>query len=128
MIDVNNEELTWLMESGYFNLARGKFDAAKEIFEGVEVLVPDSEVPQVALGNLYFDQGDLKEALRILKKAVALKPESALARAYLGKVLLGEGKKQEAINELKEAIKLDKEGTITNMANALLEVIGEVNA
>lgn len=128
MIDVSNEELTWLMESGYFNLARGKFNEAKEIFEGVAVLVPDSDVPQVALGNLYFDQGDLKQAISIFQKAVTLKHASALARAYLGKALLADGKKQQAITELKKAIELDKEGTITKMANTLLEAVGEVSA
>lgn len=128
MIDVSNEELTGLMECGYLNLARGKFNEAKEIFEGVAVLVPDSDVPQVALGNLYFDQGELKQALSIFQKAVTLKPASALARAYRGKALLADGKKQQAITELKKAIELDKEGTITNMAKTLLEAVGEVSA
>jgi len=123
MIEVTNEELTWLMESGYLNLTRGKFNEAREIFEGVEVLLPKSDVVHVALGNVYFDQGNLKEAVIIFQKAVELKTESALPRVYLGKALLAEGRKQQAISELKKAIELDNEGTVSKMAKTLLEAV-----
>lgn len=125
MINVSNEELICLMETGYLNLAMGKFNEAKEIFEGVEMLVPESEAVQIALGNLYFDQGNLEEAEKAFQKAVFFNPQNSLSRVYLYKTLLTEGKKQEAIVGLKEIATHEKQEAVINMAKALLEAVGE---
>ncbi|MEW6605884.1 MAG: tetratricopeptide repeat protein [bacterium] len=126
IMDVDNEELSCLMESGYLNLAKGRFKEAQDIFEGVEILVPNSEVVQIALGNLYFDQGKPKEALSYFQKALSLNPEDGISKVYVAKGLLANQKREEAVAKLKEVEKLDAQESAKNLAKSLLQAIGEV--
>ena len=54
MIDLSTEDLRLMLEAGYLYLAMHRNKEAKEVFEGVCVLAPESDVPLVALGNAFF--------------------------------------------------------------------------
>jgi tetratricopeptide (TPR) repeat protein len=110
-----------LLEAGYLWLDMGQFDKAREIFAGAAVLMPKSEVPQLALGSLEFAQGRHDKALQAYRAAQRLAPNSGLPRAHAGEALLFMGKVPEALKELKAAMDLEPEGDGARLAKALLE-------
>ena len=100
------------MEAGYIYLGMQRYKEAKEVFEGVGCLKPDSEIPLVALAGVSFCQGKLEEAIRVYKKALKLSPNNIYAKAYLGEALFFSGQKEEAAKLLKEAEKSDHGGPV----------------
>jgi len=123
MIDVPTEDLRLMLESGYFYLAMRRFKEAKEVFEGVCTLAPESDVPLVALGNVSFVETKFDEAIKTYKKALDLAPKSAFAKAYLGEALFFNNQKADAEETLKEASKMDPHGKSGEFARSLLELI-----
>lgn len=123
MIQIPKEDLIVLMEGGYICLHLGRYEEAREVFEGVAVLAPESEVPLVAIGSVFFAQFRYDQAVKVYRKAIALKPDSAFARAYLGESLFFRGKKTEAIAELEKASMLEPQGKSGDFARTLLESI-----
>lgn len=123
MIPISRDDLIVLMEGGYIYLRTGRFEEAREVFEGVAVLAPESDVPLVAMGSVYFAQFKFDQAIRVYKKALTLRPDSAFARAYLGESLFFNGKKETAIKELEKASGLDPQGKSGDFARALLGAI-----
>lgn len=123
MVDMNRQDLGLMMEAGYIFVGMQRFKEAREVFEGVAVLAPDSELPVVALGSVDFCQGKFREACRRYKKALKMNPESAFARAYLGEALFFLGKKDAAVAELQGVGADDREGKAGAFAQALLGAI-----
>ena len=123
MIEIPTEDLRLMLEAGYLYLAMQRFKEAKEVFEGVCILVPESDVPLVALGNVSFVETKFDEAIKIYKKALDLVPSSAFAKAYLGEALFFNNKKSEAKTVLEEASKMDPLGKSGDFARSLLELI-----
>lgn len=127
MIDVPRDDVILMLEAGYMYLAMQRFAEAKKLFEGICELVPNHEVPLVALANSYFAQYKFLEAVRVLKKAVQANPKSAHAVAHLGEALLFNGKKDQAIEQLKLAMELDQNNPPLDhdFAKSLLELIAQ---
>jgi tetratricopeptide (TPR) repeat protein len=121
LVPLARREAMILLEAGYLWLDMGQFDKAREVFAGAAVLMPRSEVPQLALGSLEFAQGRHDKALQAYRAAQRLAPNSALPRAHVGEALLFMGKVPEALKELKAAIDLDSEGDGGRLARALIE-------
>lgn len=112
-----------MMEAGYIFLGMQRFKEAKEVFEGVAVLKPESEIPFVALGGVSFCQGKLKEAAAFYKKALQKAPESIYGKAYLGETLYFAGEKSKALALLKEVDEKEPNGPVGDFARALLDAI-----
>jgi tetratricopeptide (TPR) repeat protein len=125
MIQVPSEDLRILMEAGYLYLAMQKFQEAKELFEGVVTLAPKSEVPLVALGNVFCVQGKFDQAIKTYEKALELDGKSAFALAYLGEALFFKGDKEKAVKTLEEASKLDPKEKSGDFARSLLDLISK---
>jgi len=123
MISMEQSQLALLMEAGYIYLGMQRFKEAKEVFEGVAALKPDSEIPLVALAGVSFCQGKLHEAIKVYKRALKLSPESIYAKAYLGEALFFSGEKSEAVKLLKEVDLKDSKGPVGDFARALLGAI-----
>jgi len=110
-----------MLEAGYLWMDLGKVDNARELLTGAAVLMPKSEVPQIALGTLEFNQGHHDKALQVFRRAQQLAPKSPLPRAHCGEALLFLGKANEAMKELKAAIDLDPESDGAKFAQSLIE-------
>ena len=123
MVPIDRQDLIILMETGYIYLGMGSFTEALEVFEGVSLLAPESEIPWVAIGTVYFARMQYDKALRSYQKALALKSDSSFARAYLGEALFFKGKKREALSELEKASMLDPAGTAGDFARSLRQAI-----
>ena len=85
------------MEAGYLLMELNKNGEAEEVFTGMIVLLPNSDVPHVALGNLFFSMGRWHQALKAHKQALKVNPDSALAHAHMGETLLFMKKPDEAV-------------------------------
>ena len=125
MIDIERSNLGLMMEAGYIYLGMQRFKEARDVFEGVASLAPDSEIPLVALGSVDFCQGKFTNAIRHYKKAMKLSPEGLYATAYMGEALFFMGKKAEAVRHLEEIHKKDPSGKAGDFARALLDAINK---
>ena len=123
MIPVPSEDLRILLESGYLYLGMQRYKEAKEVFEGVVELAPKSEVPLVALGNVYCVQGKFDQAIKTYQEALKVEPDSAFATAYMGEALFFKGQKDKAVEALDKASKMDPGGKSGEFARSLLDLI-----
>lgn len=123
MISVPSEDLRIMMEAGYLYLGMQRYKDAQEVFEGVVVLAPKSEVPLVALGNVFCVQGKFDQAIKTYKKALDVEPKSAFAKSYLGEAFLFKGLEKEAVTTLEEASQLDPQGKSGDFARSLIDLI-----
>jgi Flp pilus assembly protein TadD len=121
------EELAFVMEAGMLYRDLHRFKEAREIFSGVRILAPMSEVPEVALGTVAFQDGDFEQAGMHYRRALKLNPRSAWAHAHLGELALFEMDKEQARAYLKTAIELDPRGDHGKLARALLDFADVVN-
>lgn len=120
LIDVPQPEAALLLEAGYLYMEMGKHKDAEEVFAGVAALLPHSDVPHVALGNLEFAQGRFQRALKHHQEALKLKPASALAQAHVGEALLFLKKTADGVKALRTAIDMEPDGMPATFAKALL--------
>lgn len=121
LVDVPQSEVALLLEAGYLLMELGKWKEAQDVFAGVAALLPHSDVPLMALGNLHFSQGKFQQALKCHKDALALVPGSALARAHVGEALLFLKRYDEGKAELDQVLAQDGDGMAAQFARALLE-------
>ena len=121
LVDVPQKEAALLLEAGYLYMEMGKPKDAEEVFAGVAALLPQSDVPLVALGNLEFSQGHFQRALKHHQAALKVRPKSALAQAHVGEALLWMKKTDEGVAALKKAISLEPDGMPAKFATALLD-------
>jgi len=122
MISIDRQHLAVMMEAGYIYVGMKRFKEARELFEGLSVIAPDSEVPLVALGNVDFCEGKLAKAMRHYTNALKLDPKSVFARVYMGEALFFSGKRDKAMELLKAVAKEDRGGA-GEFARALIDAI-----
>lgn len=121
LVPLPRELARLILEAGYLWLDLGKHDKAKEVFAGAAVLMPKSEVPQLALGTLEFNQGHNEKALQAFRAAQRLAPHSSLPRAHAAEALLFLGKEGEAAKELKAALEVEPDSDGARFAQSLIE-------
>ena len=117
-----SEVIAFLMEAGFLYGDVQKNEEARDVFKGVRALLPNSEVPEVALGTIAFQQRDFASAARHYRRALELNPRSAWAYAHLGELELFQANREQARAHLKTAIDLDPRGDYGKLARALLEL------
>ncbi len=125
MIDIDRSSLGLMMEAGYVYLGMQRFKESRQIFEGVSVLSPDSEIPVIAVGSVDFCEGKFANAIKQYKKALKVNKESIYALAYMGEALLFMGKDKEGMKTLQEVSAKDKNGKAGDFARALMDAINK---
>lgn len=123
IVDVSTDDVIFLMEAGYIYLNMGRFTEAKEIFEGVVEVRPDSDVPRVALGNVFHAQGKFLDAARVHRETLKDMPNSARAHAGLAECLIFQKKTDQALEELKKAVEMEPGSDVANYARTLMDAI-----
>lgn len=124
LVEVPRREVALLLECGYLYLEMNKPREAEEVFSGVAALAPQSEVPLLCLGNLFFSLGRYDRALRFHREALRKNPNSALAQAHVGEALLFAHKRAEAKAALERAVELDAPGgEAAAFAESLLDAL-----
>lgn len=120
LVPMSKQQAMLMLEAAYLWMDLGKFDNARELLGGATVLMPKSEVPQIALGTLEFNQGNHDKALQVFRRAQQLAPKASLPRAHCGETLLFLGKVNEAMKELKSALDLEPGSDGAKFAEALI--------
>lgn len=121
LVPVLQRDVTLMLEAGYLFIELHKHKEAEDIFLGVAALVPHSEVPHLALGNLHFSQGRFTPALKAHQQAVQLNPQSSIAHALAAESLFFLKKHDEGRETLKRALALPDDGSAHEFAKALQE-------
>ncbi len=85
----------------------GDYQRSAELFNKVLRLDPDHDAALYELGRLYFDTGQLNEALPLAEKAALLKPDNVWYQLLLGKVLMNLGRYEEASQTYSRVIDMD---------------------
>lgn len=121
LVDVPQEEVAVILEAGYLLMELGKWKEAQEVFAGAAALIPHSEVPHLALGNLFFAQGKFSQALRCHKDALGVVGDCQLARAHVGECLMFLKKFEEGQTQLQGAVDQDPHSVAAKFAQSLLD-------
>ena len=66
----NEQNLRVMLESGLVLRESGRLDEAEKVFQGVLDIVPNSDVPLVALSSIAVRRGDFDRALRLCEDAL----------------------------------------------------------
>ncbi|HEX5709287.1 MAG TPA: tetratricopeptide repeat protein [Pyrinomonadaceae bacterium] len=117
----SDAELRVMMEAGFVLREAGKFDEAEALFRGVTELIPESDVPRVALGTVELQRGRFTEAQAACEEAIRLRPESLYARVHRAEAMLFLRRREEAEAELREIASADPASPHSRTARALLE-------
>lgn len=125
MIAMDRKDLALMMECGYILTGMRRFDEARDVFEGIAVLAPESAIPVVAIGSVAFCEGKFKEAIKTYQKALHIEPQSAFAKAYLGESLYFSGAAEEAQRLLTEVVAADGQGKAGTFAATLLSAMAQ---
>ena len=125
-LHASTAELAFLMEAGIVYRDAHEFSEAETIFRGVRELSPSSEIPEIALGTLRFEQGDLPGAVKHYQQALEKNPQSAWGHSHLGEALLFLRAPADARRHLERAIALDPKGSTGRFARGMLQLLGIV--
>jgi Flp pilus assembly protein TadD len=117
----SDEELRVILESGFVLREAGRLDDADAVFRGALELLPDSDVPRVALGTVELQRGRFAEAQALCEEALRLRPGSLYARVHRAESLLFQRRREEAEEELREIAGLEPDSPHARTARALLE-------
>ena len=112
----STEEAALLMEAGVIYRDSKRFQEARDVFKGVRALFPQSDLPEIALGTVAFQEGDFEGAIKHYRRALEINPRSAHAHAHLGEVYLFKMDKDTARQHVKKALELDPRGEAGKMA------------
>ena len=117
----SDEELRVILESGFVLREAGRFDDADAVFRGALELLPDSDVPRVALGTVELQRGRFAEAQALCEEALRVRPQSLYARVHRAESLLFQRRREEAEEELREVMAAGPDSPHARTARALLE-------
>lgn len=120
-IQASDAELRVMLEAGFVLREAGRLDEAEAVFRGAAELLPESDVPCVALGTVELQRGRFAEALSAYEEALRIRPESLYARVHHAEALLFQGRRDEADQELREIIAADPDSPHSRTARALLD-------
>lgn len=120
-VQPTDDELRVVLEAGFVLREAGKYDDAEAVFRGVMELLPESDVPRVALGTVALQRGRFAEALAAYDEALRLSPDSLYARVHHAEALLFQQRRAEAEAELHELISQYPDSPHHRTAQALLE-------
>ena len=102
-----NKTVTEEFNKGTALYVKGKKDEAIIYFKNFSKKYPGLPEPHIALGVIYFNDKNIKEAIKEFKIALELDPENPLVHNNLGNVYKTIGEKEKAIIEYKKSVKID---------------------
>jgi predicted Zn-dependent protease len=116
-----DEELRVVLEAGFVLREAGRLDEAEAVFRGVAELLPEADVPRVALGTVELQRGRFEEAQAACEEALRLRPESLYARVHRAEALMFRRRREEAEAELRGVIASEPDSPHSRTARALLD-------
>jgi len=124
LVPLSKQQAMLMIESAYLLMELGKWDEARETALGCALMMPKSDVPQLTLGTIEFNQARYDKALQAFRAAQRLSPKASLPRAHCGEALQAMGKLPEAMKELIAAAELEPGSSGAQFAVALMIIVG----
>lgn len=124
----SEDELRVILEAGFVLREAGRFDDAEAVFRGASELLPESQVPLVALGTVELQRGRFAEAQAACEAALRLRPESLYARLHRAEALLFQSRHKEAEAELKEIVARAPDSPHGRTARCMLDAAPLISA
>ncbi|HSJ01066.1 MAG: tetratricopeptide repeat protein [Verrucomicrobium sp.] len=123
MIPIDSELVRLLMRIGYLAAWNNLYKEATTVFDGVQAVRPESEIPIIGTAAVAILEGKLEVAVKSLEGgALKLNPGSDLARAHLGCALRLQGRESDGTTLLKEVAESTNDPNARAMAENLLTV------
>lgn len=120
-VKASDEELRVALEAGFILREMNRLDQAEEVFRGVGDLMPDADVPRVALGTIFLQRGQFAEAREIYDDVLRQQPSSLYARVHRAEAMLFQGERDVAEVELQQIIRTDQDSPHARTARTLLD-------
>jgi tetratricopeptide (TPR) repeat protein len=115
-------EVKLMLEAGCVYRYAGRFREARDIFQGVRVLLPTREVADLALAGVSMDEGKLDEAEAHCRRALELNRASAAAYAQLAEIQLLQNNSNSARQNLQRSMEISTNGPTAALARTLLKL------
>jgi len=115
----NTAELEDLRFVGYSYIKQGKYDIAKNFFEALIILSPNTAYDLQTLGALYLQQGNNLMALNYIEKALKLEPNHSPTLLNRTKTLFALGYRKQGLAQA-GALSRHPDEHVANQAQALL--------
>ena len=130
VVPVTQSDLLAIGTAGYQFLEQGQYEKARNAFNALIRLAPNTCIGYAGLGAVALNERKLREALEVLAKAITMYRGDATVCANLGEVMLRLGQPEQAAVLLRCAVQLDPGGRhpAANRARAMLAGIEEMNS
>jgi tetratricopeptide (TPR) repeat protein len=115
-------EVKLMLEAGCVYRYARRFREARDIFQGVRVLLPTREVADLALAGVSMDEGKLDEAEAHCRRALELNRASAAAYAQLAEIQLLQNNSASARQSLQRSLEISPNGPTAALARTLLKL------
>ena len=122
-----DEEIQFLLESGYLCRDLGRHQEAVDIFLGIAALLPDNPLPDTSIGGVLLASGRVEEAREQLEKTLRQYPDDPFTLAHLGEVSLCRKEPEQTRTYFQRAAEKDPQGPGGQMARSYLELMREVD-
>jgi len=123
-LNISPQEFVEMGRVGAMYYQQGNFEKARQIFEGLVELDPESAAAHSALGGLLTLQQDDEKAVRHLNRSIEIDPSQIAPYVNLGEINIRRQKIEDAVANLKKAIELDPEEQDAGANRARAMVLG----
>jgi Fe-S cluster biosynthesis and repair protein YggX len=93
------------------------------LFRNMADADPDNELAHFSLGKLYFDAGNIDDAVVSLRRTIAINSQHSMAHRLLGEALLRKGERNEAIRVLTDGVRLAHVRGEHMPRNAMIDIL-----
>lgn len=112
---------------GAIFLEEENYEKAKNCFEAMLIINPNSALAHYNLGYVLKKQGEFELAIKSYKKAIEITPKNPTIHKNLGLVLLESGIIKPSLKSFKTALKLYREQGDSAEADRLIKRLAEMN-
>jgi|SRR5215470_3339201 len=119
-------EIKLMLEAGCVYRYAKRYREARDIFQGVRVLLPTREIGDLALAGVSMDEGKLNEAETHCLRALELNRASAAAYAQLGEIQLRQNNSTGARQSLQKSMEISPRGPTAAWATTLLKLASHI--
>lgn len=112
-------EIALLMEAGHICRYARRFREAREIFQGVAVLLPVREPADLALAAVACDERKFNEAEKLCRSILQVNAGSVAAFAQLAEIQIMRGDSARAMTTLKTAYNFRPAGPMLSLVRSL---------
>lgn len=117
------QDFVLFLELGFVAVNQGDEESATRLFQGAQVLDPQSTLPKVGMGYLYLQKLELGKAIKLFEGVLKEEPENEMAKTFYGICLsMAPNKENEGEKILKQTIKSD-DPLIKRLSNDSLEFV-----